>query len=107
MTKAVRRLSASIHTAPNVLTSGSFLTLLNVLRQLTHLLVMLFQVLLASEIDFRRVFSQILSNFFGAPERFLSSSLKSLYLKRRNQSLHVVSDRVGTRIPFASAADSF
>ena len=50
------------------------------------------------------------SNFFGAPERSLSSSLKLLFLKRRNQSLHVVSDtalspQVSTKILCAPAAD--
>ena len=55
----IRRVSASIH-SPNVLASGSFLTLLNVLKQLTHLFVMFFQVLLASEIDLHRVFPPIL-----------------------------------------------
>ena len=50
---AVRRVSASIHTVPNVLGSGSFL---NVLKQLTHQLVMFFQVLPASEIGLLRVF---------------------------------------------------
>ena len=39
---AVRRLSASSHTALNVLVSGSFLTLLNVSKQLTHQFVMFF-----------------------------------------------------------------
>ena len=38
--KNLRRLSASIHMAPNVLASGSFLTLLNVLIQLNHSLEM-------------------------------------------------------------------
>ena len=47
---AIRRFSASIHTAPNVLASGSLLTLFNVLKQLTHQPVMFFPVLLASEI---------------------------------------------------------
>ena len=57
---AVRRLSASIHTAPNVLASEWFLTLLNVLKQLIHQLVMFFQVLLAPEICLHRVFPPIL-----------------------------------------------
>ena len=38
----VRPLSTLIHTAPNVLASGSFLTLLSVLEQLTHQLVTFF-----------------------------------------------------------------
>ncbi|GFW38705.1 hypothetical protein TNCV_3880721 [Trichonephila clavipes] len=45
----VRRLSASTHTAPNGLPSESFLTLSDVSKLLTHLvLVMIFQIQLAS-----------------------------------------------------------
>ena len=38
--------------------------------------------------------NSLFSNFFGALERSLSLTSKSLFLKRLNQSLHVVSDRV-------------
>ena len=56
--------------------SGSFLTLLNVLKQLTHQLVMFFWDRSSSSIS-----SNFLSSkFFGAPQRFLSTSSKSLIL---------------------------
>ena len=87
---AVRRLSASIHTEPNVLASGSFPTPLNILKQLTHQLVMFSSSASVWDLSSSSISSNSLSSkFFGAPERSLSSSLKSLFLKRRNQSLHV------------------
>ena len=51
-------------------------------------------------------------NFFGAPGCSLFSTSKSLFLKRLNESLHVVSNRawsqlVSTRSLYASAADFF
>ena len=71
---AVRRLSASIHTTHNVLASGSFVTLLNVLKQLTHQLVMFFQVLLASEIGLHRVFLAL--KFFRCARMFFIIKFK-------------------------------
>ena len=78
-----------------LLSSSLHVTKRHVLKQLIHQLVMFFQVLQAPDIGLHRVSSSnsLSSNFCGAPERSLSSSSKSLFLKRRNQSLHVVSDR--------------
>ncbi|KAG5318678.1 MTND dioxygenase, partial [Pseudoatta argentina] len=76
----VRRLSASIHTAPNVLASGSFLTLLNVLKQLTHQRVIFFKVLIASEMGLHRVIALILSTAMGTSLKDLGE-LQQQYLK--------------------------
>ena len=61
---AVWRLSTSIHTAHNVLASESFLTLSNVLKQLTHQLVILVFPSSASVWD--RSSSSISSNSFSS-----------------------------------------
>jgi len=45
------------------------------------------------ESSWSNVFNSSSSNFFGAAERFLSSTSKSLFLERLSQCLHVVSDR--------------
>ncbi|GFQ65565.1 hypothetical protein TNCT_113811 [Trichonephila clavata] len=79
----IRRLSASTHTAPNVLTSGSLLTLSNVSKLLTHLLVM--KIVILPILCFE--------TFSMRPNVFYDQGSKSLFLKHRNQSLHVVSDR--------------
>ena len=56
---------------------------------------MILQVQLAPDISLQEVMPLILrSNFFSVSERSLSSTSKSLFLKRLNQSLCVVSDRV-------------
>ena len=61
-----------------VLASGSFLTLLNVLKQLTDQLVMFFQVLLASEIGFHRVFHLTIPRD-SVPWKSMTNGSNSLY----------------------------
>ena len=89
---AIQCLLVSVHKAFNFLVFESFPWLSIIQKRFVELSPMILQAPLAFDSDLLRIMPLILClNFFGCPERGLSSTLKSPSLKRRNHSLHDLS----------------